>query len=340
VHDWSRRRRPCADADEKTATLALSIRKLSKTYRNGVTALKGIDLDVEQGDFFALLGPNGAGKSTAIGIVSSLVNKTGGKVFIFGRDTDTRLDEAKVFLGLVPQEFNFNVFEPVVEIVVNQAGYYGIDRDLAYRRAEVFLKQLGLWEKRRGMARELSGGMKRRLMIARALVHQPRLLILDEPTAGVDIEIRRTMWEFLREINAQGTTIILTTHYLEEAENLCRNIAIIHRGEIIENTSMKGLLSKLNLETFVLYLEKPLARLPELPGHDLRLVDETTLEVEISRERSMNRLFEDLSAKGIQVLSMRNKTNRLEEMFVRLVMDSGDDGRADPGSGLRAEGPA
>jgi ABC-2 type transport system ATP-binding protein len=302
-------------------TKALSIRNLTKTYKNGVTALKGIDLDVEQGDFFALLGPNGAGKSTTIGIISSLINKTSGKVFIFGKDLDTQPYAAKTYLGLVPQEFNFNGFEPVIEIVVNQAGYYGIERGLAYRRAEECLKQLGLWDKRHGMARQLSGGMKRRLMIARALVHRPKLLILDEPTAGVDIEMRRSMWEFLREINAQGTTIILTTHYLEEAENLCRNIAIIHHGEIVENTSMRALLDRLNIETFILYLARPLTHLPELPGHDLRLVDETTIEAEVSKESSMNRLFQDLSAQGIDVLSMRNKTNRLEELFVQLVME-------------------
>ncbi|MBU2478987.1 MAG: ABC transporter ATP-binding protein, partial [Gammaproteobacteria bacterium] len=233
-------------------TTALSLRQLKKTYANGFTALRGIDLDVQKGDFFALLGPNGAGKSTAIGIITSLVNKSSGSVTVFGHDLDTDLTAAKSCLGLVPQEFNFNVFEPVVEIVVNQAGYYGIPRDEAFKRAEEFLKQLGLWEKRREMARNLSGGMKRRLMIARALVHRPPLLILDEPTAGVDIEIRRSMWEFLRRINAAGTTIILTTHYLEEAENLCRNIAIIDAGQIIENTSMKQLLNKLQLETFVL----------------------------------------------------------------------------------------
>lgn len=303
---------------------ALRIRGLTKTYKNGVTALKGIDLDVEQGDFFALLGPNGAGKSTTIGIVTSLIRKSGGQVLVFGTDLDTDPARAKTYLGVVPQEFNFNMFEPVVEIVVNQAGYYGIPRHEAYRRAEVYLRQLGLWEKRHGMARQLSGGMKRRLMIARALVHRPKLLILDEPTAGVDIEIRRTMWEFLKHINAQGTTIILTTHYLEEAENLCRNIAIIHRGEIIENTSMRELLNRLSVETFVLYLARPLSRLPEMPDHDLRLLDETTIEVEVSRGKGMNRLFTDLSAKGIEVVSMRNKANRLEELFLSLVAEAGE----------------
>ena len=300
-------------------TAALSIRQLTKTYANGLQALKGIDLEVAEGDFFALLGPNGAGKSTTIGIITSLVNKTSGQVSIFGHDLDRELTAAKSQLGLVPQEFNFNVFEPVVEIVVNQGGYYGIERREAYARAEQYLKQLGLWEKRHSMARNLSGGMKRRLMIARALVHRPRLLILDEPTAGVDIEIRHSMWEFLRTINRQGTTIILTTHYLEEAENLCRNIAIIDEGKVIENTGMKQLLNQLQMETFVLDLARPLATLPALPGHSLRLVDETTLEADISRETSVNRLFADLTAHDIQVLSMRNKTNRLEKLFMHLV---------------------
>ncbi len=253
-------------------TAALSIRQLTKTYANGLQALKGIDLEVAEGDFFALLGPNGAGKSTTIGIITSLVNKTSGQVAIFGHDLDRELTAAKSQLGLVPQEFNFNVFEPVVEIVVNQGGYYGIERKVAYARAEQYLKQLGLWEKRHSMARNLSGGMKRRLMIARALVHRPRLLILDEPTAGVDIEIRRSMWEFLKTINQQGTTIILTTHYLEEAENLCRNIAIIDEGRVIENTGMKQLLYQLQMETFVLDLARPLASLPNIPGHVLRRV--------------------------------------------------------------------
>ncbi|KPK55466.1 MAG: ABC transporter [Thiotrichales bacterium SG8_50] len=302
---------------------ALTLRNLRKTYAGRVEALKGIDLDVAEGDFFALLGPNGAGKSTTIGITTSLVNKSAGEVRVFGYDLDTQASSAKRCIGLVPQEFNFNQWEPVVEIVVNQAGYYGIDRHTAQKRAERYLRQLELWDKRRAQARDLSGGMKRRLMIARALVHEPRLLILDEPTAGVDIEIRRSMWQFLRELNAQGTTIILTTHYLEEAENLCRNIAIIDDGLIVENTSMRALLSKLNVETFVLYLQQPLTRLPVMPGHELRLVDETTLEADITKERTMNKLFADLSAHGIEVLSMRNKTNRLEELFLRLVADDG-----------------
>ena len=300
-------------------TAALSIRQLTKTYANGLQALKGVDLEVAEGDFFALLGPNGAGKSTTIGIITSLVNKTSGQVAIFGHDLDRELTAAKSQLGLVPQEFNFNVFEPVVEIVANQGGYYGIERKLAYERAEQYLRQLGLWEKRHSPARNLSGGMKRRLMIARALVHRPRLLILDEPTAGVDIEIRRSMWEFLKTINQQGTTIILTTHYLEEAENLCRNIAIIDEGRVVENTSMKRLLSQLQMETFVLDLAQPLASLPDLPGHALRRVDDSTLEADISRETSINQLFADLTAQGIQVLSMRNKTNRLEKLFMHLV---------------------
>jgi len=298
---------------------ALSIRSLEKTYRGGFTALKGIDLDVSQGDFFALLGPNGAGKSTTIGIICSLINKSAGQVSIMGLDIDEDFAAAKKYLGLVPQEFNFNMFEPVEEIVVNQAGYYGIPRQQAYPRAKKYLQQLGLWEKRREMARNLSGGMKRRLMIARALIHEPQLLILDEPTAGVDIEIRRSMWAFLREINARGTTIILTTHYLEEAENLCRHIAIIDKGELIENTSMKQLLNTLRTETFVLDIEQPGTTLPDLPGHALRLVDEHTLEVEISKERNINHLFQDLSAHNINVMSMRNKTNRLEQLFMHLV---------------------
>jgi ABC-2 type transport system ATP-binding protein len=301
------------------STPALVLRNLRKIYANGLEALRDIDLEVAEGEFFALLGPNGAGKSTTIGIVCSLVRKTSGTVRVFGHDLDRELNAAKSCIGLVPQEFNFNQFEPVVEIVVNQAGYYGIPRALAYQRAETYLRQLGLWEKRRGMARQLSGGMKRRLMIARALVHEPKLLILDEPTAGVDIEIRRSMWDFLREINAQGTTIILTTHYLEEAENLCRHIAIIDRGEIVENTRMQTLLGQLHLETFVLNLRQPLAGLPEIPGYPLRRLDEYTLEVDVAREQGLNALFPQLSAHGIEVSSLRNKTNRLEELFLRLV---------------------
>lgn len=300
-------------------TKALSIRNLRKVYAQDIVALKGIDLDVEEGDFFALLGPNGAGKSTTIGISSSLVNKTSGEVRIFDCDLDTQKSQAKTFIGLVPQEFNFNQFEPVEEVLINQAGYYGIDRSKARVRAERYLKQLGLWEKRRQMARNLSGGQKRRLMIARALVHEPRLLILDEPTAGVDIEIRRSMWAFLREINAQGTTIILTTHYLEEAENLCRNIAIIDHGEIVENTSMKQLLAKMVHETVVLDVATPLETLPELAGYRLRGIDTLTLEAEITREHGLTELFSKLNEYGIRVTSMRNKSNRLEELFMALV---------------------
>ena len=302
---------------------ALAIRDLRKTYANGLQAVRGIDLDIVEGEFFALLGPNGAGKSTAIGIVCSLVRKTGGSVRVFGHDIDTDLTAAKRCIGLVPQEFNFNQFEPVVEIVVNQAGYYGIPRALAQRRAETYLKQLGLWEKRREMARQLSGGMKRRLMIARALVHEPKLLILDEPTAGVDIEIRRSMWEFLREINGRGTTIILTTHYLEEAESLCRHVAIIDEGLIVESGQMGALLGRLNVETFVLNLRYPLAELPDVSGYTLRRVDASTLEADVSKDRGLNDLFQQLSARGIVILSLRNKVNRLEELFIRLV-DKGE----------------
>ena len=298
---------------------ALSIQHLGKTYKSGVTALHGIDLEVAQGDFFALLGPNGAGKSTTIGIVSSLVNKTSGKVSVFGHDLDTDLAAAKACIGLVPQEFNFNVFEPVVEVLVNQAGYYGVPRRLAFERAERYLNQLGLWDKRHEQSRDLSGGMKRRLMIARALVHEPRLLILDEPTAGVDIEIRHTMWQFLKEINQAGTTIILTTHYLEEAENLCRNIAIIDHGRIVENTNMRQLLSRMDTHTLVLDLAQPLSAAPTLTGFVARLMDDHTLEVEVTRETSINHLFAALSTLNISVVSLRNKTNRLEELFIRLV---------------------
>jgi ABC-2 type transport system ATP-binding protein len=302
---------------------ALTIHNLRKIYANGFEALCGIDLDVAEGEFFALLGPNGAGKSTTIGIASSLVRKTSGVVKIFGHDLDRELSAAKRCIGLVPQEFNFNQFEPTAEIVINQAGYYGIPRDRAYERAEICLKQLGLWDKRRQMARELSGGMKRRLMIARALVHEPKLLILDEPTAGVDIEIRRSMWDFLREINGQGVTIILTTHYLEEAESLCRHIAIIDQGQIIENTGMQTLLSRLHVETFILNLREPLPKPPEIPGYPLHWMDDLTLEVDVAKELGINALFQQLSAHGIEVASLRNKTNRLEELFLQLVEKTG-----------------
>lgn len=298
---------------------ALVLRQLFKIYRNGVQALKGIDLTVEEGDFFALLGPNGAGKTTAIGIVTSLVNKTSGGVEVFGHDIDVELEVAKSCIGLVPQEINFNMFETVFTIVVNQAGFYGIARPLAKQRAEQYLKQLQLWDKRNSIARSLSGGMKRRLMIARALMHEPRLLILDEPTAGVDIENRRSMWEFLRDINARGTTIILTTHYLEEAENLCRNIAIIDGGRIIERDSMTNVLRKLQTESFVFNLRNSCNSVPQLAGFSALLSDDHTLEIEVSKHQSLNDIFAQLSSQGIEVASMRNKVNRLEELFIRLV---------------------
>lgn len=298
---------------------ALSIQGLTKTYKNGFQALKGIDLEVEVGDFFALLGPNGAGKSTAIGIITSLVNKTSGKVTVFDKDIDTDVGAAKSHIGLVPQEFNFNVFEPIIEVVVNQAGYYGLEPALARKRAERYLKQLRLWDKRNDGARLLSGGMKRRLMIARALVHEPDLLILDEPTAGVDIEIRHSMWEFLKQINSQGTTIILTTHYLEEAENLCRNIAIIDHGALVANTSMRSLLYQLQSETFVLNLVEPVPEGFGLNDYAVRVLDDCTMEVEVRKGRGINGLFSELSANGIQVSTMRNKTNRLEQLFMHLV---------------------
>jgi ABC-2 type transport system ATP-binding protein len=298
---------------------ALSIQKLVKTYSNGVQALKGIDFEVEEGEFCALLGPNGAGKTTSIGIVTSLVTKTSGTVTVFGHDIDHELETAKSCIGLVPQELNFNQFEKVYDIVVNQAGFYGIPRKLAKERAERYLKQLSLWEKRDAMSRTLSGGMKRRLMIARALVHEPRLLILDEPTAGVDIEIRRSMWEFLRKINQDGISIILTTHYLEEAENLCRRVAIIDHGSIVVQGSTNELLASLHTETFVLNLRNPLKTLPKVEGYAVTRVDEVTLEVEVNKEQDINALFASLSKAGVQVLSMRNKANRLEELFVRLT---------------------
>jgi ABC-2 type transport system ATP-binding protein len=302
---------------------ALSVHGLTKTYKNGVQALKGIDLEVEQGDFFALLGPNGAGKTTLIGITTSLVTKSGGTVEVFGHDIDRELEAAKSCIGVVPQELNFNMFESPYTIVVNQAGFYGIPRPVARVRAEKYLKQLQLWDKRNGISRGLSGGMKRRLMIARALMHEPRLLILDEPTAGVDIEIRRSMWDFLREINARGTTIILTTHYLEEAETLCRNIAIINGGRIVERDRMSSLLRRLHVETFVFNLRDPLSSAPSLPGYAVTLLDDRTLEVEVSKEENLNGIFARLSAHGIEVLSMRNKVNRLEEIFMRLVEGRG-----------------
>jgi len=298
---------------------ALSIKNLTKTYRNGVQALKGINLEVAQGDFFALLGPNGAGKTTTIGIVTSLVNKTAGMVSVFGNDIDSDIGLAKSCIGVVPQEINFNQFESVETILINQAGYYGLPRHIARQRAEIYLKQLQLWDKRKAIARTLSGGMKRRLMIARALVHEPRLLILDEPTAGVDIEIRRTMWQFLRDTNERGVTIILTTHYLEEVEHLCRHVAIIDKGHIIENDKISNVLRRLQSETFVLNLREPIQNAPTLPGYTVTLIDSSTLEVEASKDRSLNEIFVRLTAQGIDVVSMRNKVNRLEEMFMRLV---------------------
>lgn len=299
-------------------TKALEIQGLRKTYAGGVEALKGIDLTVNKGDFYALLGPNGAGKSTTIGIISSLVNKTAGSVKIFGFDIDTQLEEAKKQIGLVPQEFNFNQFEKVQQIVINQAGLYGVPRKEARVRAERYLKQLDLWDKRDVPSRTLSGGMKRRLMIARALIHRPKLLILDEPTAGVDIEIRRAMWDFLKDINGQGITIILTTHYLEEAEMLCRNIGIIDKGQLIENTSMKNLLSKVTAEEFVLDLDTQGVEL-QLNGFKWHLQDERTLVVEVNKQQGLNNVFLQLHEQGVKVLSMRNKANRLEELFVTLV---------------------
>lgn len=302
-------------------TDALVLRNLTKTYGSGLQALKGIDLTVAQGDFYALLGPNGAGKSTTISIISSLTLKTSGSVSIFGYDLDTESSKAKQCIGVVPQEFNFGMFEKVFDILVTQAGYYGIPRDIAMQRAEKYLVKLGLWEKRDSQARLLSGGMKRRLMIARAMVHEPRMLILDEPTAGVDIELRRSMWDFLTELNAQGTSIILTTHYLEEAEVLCKRIAIIDKGEIKEDTDMKSLLASLNVETFVLDLREPLAELPklDLPGIALKQVDPQTIELSVQKDHSLNDAFGMLSQHGILISSMRNKSNRLEELFVGLV---------------------
>ena len=298
---------------------ALAISQLSKTYDGNFQALKGISLTVKQGDFFALLGPNGAGKSTTIGIICSLVLKTSGTVSIFGCDIDTDFSQAKQYVGVVPQEFNFNQFEKPIDILVNQAGYFGIPREIAVERAEKYLRQLGLWEKSHAPSRELSGCMKRRLMIARALIHEPKLLVLDEPTAGVDIELRRSMWDFLRQINAQGTTIILTTHYLEEAESLCRNVAIIDHGQIVKNTSIKELLQQLNKELFVLDIREEITATPEIAGYPITLVDGHTLEVEVEKSQSINQLFAVLSERCIHVLSMRNKTNRLEELFIKMV---------------------
>lgn len=298
---------------------ALTIRDLRKTYSNGKEALKGINFRVGAGDFYALLGPNGAGKTTAIGIITSLVNKTGGTVEVFGHDIDRDLEAAKSCIGLVPQEVNVNLWETVGNIVVTQAGYYGLRPKLARERAEKYLKELKLWDRRKDTARSLSGGMKRRLMIARALVHEPRLLILDEPTAGVDIEIRRSMWKFLSKINAEGTTIILTTHYLEEAESLCRHVAIIDEGTIIEDARMGDILRKLQVETFVLSLGEAMGEAPAINGFETSLRNELEMEVSMDRRHNLNDLFRELEARNVSVVSMRNKANRLEELFMRLV---------------------
>lgn len=300
-------------------TSALSIRQLTKTYNNGFQALKGIDLEVAQGDFFALLGPNGAGKSTTIGILSSLVNKTSGTIKVFGHDYDTDLFNLKRHLGVVPQEFNFNQFEKCFDVIITQAGYYGVPARIAKERAEFYFKELGLWDKKDVTVRMLSGGMKRRLMIVRALVHEPKLLILDEPTAGVDIELRRSMWSFLTKLNKQGMTIILTTHYLEEAEQLCRNIAIIDHGQIIRNSSMRSLLGTLNVETLILDLTEPLVLAPVLIGYETHLVENNVLEVVVHHNQGINDLFSQLNAQGIKITSLRNKSNRLEELFLSLV---------------------
>lgn len=298
---------------------ALEIKQLSKTYANGVEALKGIDLTVNTGDFFALLGANGAGKSTTIGLITTLVNKTSGNIKIYGFDLDTEPEKAKSCLGLVPQEVNLNIFENCEQILLNQAGYYGISRKKALPRAEALLEQLGLWEKRHSIVRHLSGGMKRRLMIARALIHQPKVLILDEPTAGVDIEIRRSMWDFLTRTNAEGTTIILTTHYLEEAEQLCKNIAIIDKGQIIKNTSMKALLQTLRHQTFIFNAESPIEHLPDMQTFKATLIDATTFELRVDNNLTLNEVFAVLTKQGIKIHSMRNKTNRLEELFMDLI---------------------
>jgi len=301
---------------------ALSIQQLRKQYKNGFEAVRGIDLTVEPGDFFALLGPNGAGKSTTIGIICGLINKTSGAVQVFGHDIDRAPDAAKRQLGLVPQEFNFNVFEPIRDVVINQAGYYGIGRVKAKARTEHYLRQLGLWDKRGASAQELSGGMKRRLMIARALVHEPQVLILDEPTAGVDIEIRRAMWTFLQTINKEaGITIILTTHYLEEAESLCNNVAIINQGKIVEQGRVSELLGRASAETFVLDVSTPITGALTIPDYRVSVLSDQQLEIEVARGQGLNALFESLSAANVQVDSLRNKTNRLEEFFIRLVKE-------------------
>ncbi len=298
---------------------ALTLKNLRKVYRDSIVALSGIDLSVKEGDFFALLGPNGAGKTTAIGIITSLVNKTSGTVSVFGHNIDKEPEAAKACIGIVPQEVNLNLFERNKDILINQAGYYGVPREEAKRRAEKYLKAVHLWERRNDIARNLSGGMKRRLMIARALVHEPRLLILDEPTAGVDIEIRRSMWELMRKINDGGMTIILTTHYLEEAESLCRNIAIIDEGRLIENDTMVSVVSKLQNEVFVLTLTEPIKEAPILEGYTVRLRNNQEIEVEVAKEQGLNGLFEEISKKSLYISSMRSRSNRLEELFIRLV---------------------
>lgn len=301
--------------------IALEIKNLKKIYPGNVEALKGIDLEIKKGDFFALLGPNGAGKTTTINIIINLVNKTSGTVRVFGFDIDKNLAEAKRHIGIVPQEFNFSIFEKPFDIIVQQAGYYGIPKKIARERAEKYLKQLDLWEKRDTMAQRLSGGQKRRLMIARALVHEPQLLILDEPTAGVDIEVRRSMWKFISNLNTEGRTIILTTHYLEEAENLCRNIAIIDKGKIIQNTSMKDFLRSMDREAFILDVKEPINKkdISGLKDCNIKIIDDTTLEAEISKEHSLNKLFQHFQKQNIEIISMRRKTARLEELFMRLV---------------------
>ena len=302
---------------------ALVINNLTKTYSNGHKALHGIDLDIQHGDFFALLGPNGAGKSTTIGIITSLIKKTSGDISIYGIDIDKNFVKAKTYIGLVPQEINFNTFEPISEIITNQAGYYGVPRNIATPEAEMLLKKLDLWDKKDQFSRNLSGGMQRRLMVARALIHKPKLRILDEPTAGADVEVRRLMRDYLKQLNDSGTTIILTTHYLEEAENLCKNIAIIDDGKILENSSMRTFLSKLKNEKFILYTEDKIPRDLNLNGHHFSLIDDNTIEVSVSIDSNINSLIHDLSIKNIKVKSLKNKTGRLEELFMRLVDKNG-----------------
>ena len=302
---------------------ALSIKNLTKVYSNGFKALHGINLEIPHGDFFALLGPNGAGKSTTIGIITSLIKKTSGDICICGIDIDKDFVSAKKNIGLVPQEINFNTFEPIIEIVTNQAGYYGVPRDVSYPEAKKLLKKLGLWDKRQQFSRKLSGGMQRRLMVARALIHKPKLLILDEPTAGADVEVRRLMWDYLKQLNDNGTTIILTTHYLEEAENLCKNIAIIDDGKILENSSMKDFLSQLKNEKFIFYTDNKVENDLYLKGKGFKILDDTSLEVSLSSDSDINTLINELSNNGIKVKSLKNKTNRLEELFMRLVDKNG-----------------